>query len=79
MEIKFPTVFSDQVGKLEGEHHIHLDPSVCGSYAAGNKLLANSTCLSENSSSSVRTNTIGLIHGGCAKAEWKLEDLSTPK
>ena len=28
LEMKFPTVFADGVGKLEGEHHIHLNPSV---------------------------------------------------
>ena len=28
LEMKFPTVSADGVGKLEGEHHIHLDLSV---------------------------------------------------
>ena len=28
LEMKFPTVLTDGVGKLEGEHHICLDPTV---------------------------------------------------
>ena len=28
LEEQFPTVFADGVGKLDGEHHIRLDPSV---------------------------------------------------